>query len=94
MSQWNAVDQDTFEKLTDLVNAADNEILVYVFTHRVCKLSTLFEKFPDRADSLDGLVTLIGGINGQIFRKHNCAIYPKEPAHTLEDSSYSLGFMS
>jgi hypothetical protein len=93
MSEWVQVEQETFIKLLATVNDKDKRILEYIHTHRICKLSAMFDQFSDRCESLIDFIALIGGINGKIFSKHSCAIYPKQPAHTLKDSAYSLGFM-
>ena len=93
MKEWKPVDQDTFQNLLTAVNAKDKKLLEYIYKHRICKLSTLMEKFPGREDSLIDFITGLGGVNGKIFKKFSCAIYPKQPAHTLKDSGYSLGLL-
>ena len=93
MSDWKPVDQDTFQKVLVCVNDDDKKILEYVYTHRISKLSSIDENFPEEGRTLADLLCKLGGINGKIFKKVNCAIYSKQPAHTLKDSTYALGIL-
>lgn len=94
MQEWKDVDVETFQKLTNIVNDKDSKLIEYVYTHRVCKVSNLMEKFSGRFSTEEELLSTIGHINGKIFKRYNCAIFPKQPAHTIKDSAYSLGVIT
>lgn len=93
MSEFKEIEQSLYEKIKSKIPENFKALADYIFRQRVCTVGSLLEKFPEVADSEMEMISAIGRVNGKIFGKDKCAIYPTEASSTISESSYAFGHL-
>lgn len=91
MSRWEKIDNELFKKLFDFVPKEFQTLVSHVYAQQVCNITDLLERFPEHGTSPAAFLAAIGKVNGKLFSRFNCAIYPKEVG--AGDCYFSLGWL-
>lgn len=92
-SKWEEVSAELYTAVVGSTPKERQPLLAHIYAQRICKVDDLIERFPEHGKSIAEMLVTIGNINGMLFSKHNCAIYPKEVASSVGDCAFTLGVL-
>lgn len=84
--------QEEVNELKKFVQPEQIPLIQFIFESDVTTVDVITNKFPELFEEMEAL-QVIGKINGKLFKKFQCAIYPIEVNGSIGDSVYAIGRM-